>query len=78
MYVCMTKVILISDEAYKELKRIKKKGESFSDVVLRLIHKTTYKPLSEFAGKWVGDDIDFVFQQVLHERERASSREAYV
>jgi predicted CopG family antitoxin len=74
----MTKVILLSDEAYKELKRIRRKGESFSDVVLRLIHKTTYKPLSEFAGKWVGNDIDVVFQQVLHEREKASSREAHI
>ena len=74
----MTKVILLSDEAYKELKRIRRRGESFSDVVLRLIHKTTYKPLSEFAGKWVGNDIDVVFQQVLHEREKASSREAHI
>lgn len=32
----MTKVVQLSDEAYGRLRNIKRPGESFSDVVLRL------------------------------------------
>jgi len=42
------KVIMVSDEVYERLKRMKKPGESFSDVINRLL---SYKPkLSEIAG----------------------------
>ncbi|MCS6767610.1 MAG: antitoxin VapB family protein [Candidatus Nitrosocaldus sp.] len=72
----MTKVISLSDEAYKALKRIKGKDESFSDVILRLIGSIEPRPLSEFAGRWVGDDIDTIFNIVSREREDTTSREA--
>jgi predicted CopG family antitoxin len=36
MSLTMTKVISLSNEAYLTLKNMKKKGESFSDVVLRV------------------------------------------
>ncbi|MEM1546029.1 MAG: antitoxin VapB family protein [Candidatus Methanomethylicia archaeon] len=74
----MTKVISLSNEAYKALKKIKRKNESFSDVILRLINEAAPKPLSEFIGKWVGNDIEPIFQQVLREREKISSREAAI
>lgn len=74
----MTKVISLSDEAYAALKRIKREGESFSDVVLRLVGQVKYRPLSEFAGRWAGDDIDDVFDIILREREKAESREASI
>ncbi|BAJ50416.1 hypothetical protein CSUB_C0556 [Candidatus Caldarchaeum subterraneum] len=74
----MTKVISLSDEAYAALKRIKREGESFSDVVLRLVGQAKYRPLSEFAGRWAGDDIDKVFEEILRERERAESREVSI
>jgi predicted CopG family antitoxin len=32
----MTKVILLSEDAYKTLKAMKKSGESFSDIVSRV------------------------------------------
>jgi|GEM_PF-692551 len=42
------KVIMVSDEIYEKLKRMKRPGESFSDVIGRLL---SYKPkLSEIAG----------------------------
>ncbi|MEM2919872.1 MAG: antitoxin VapB family protein [Candidatus Nitrosocaldus sp.] len=63
-------------EVYQALKRMKGKDESFSDVILRLIREATKRPLSEFAGRWMGSDIDLVFNMVLKEREEASSREA--
>lgn len=35
----MTKLVTISDYAYTELESLKKEGESFSDLVMRLIKK---------------------------------------
>jgi predicted CopG family antitoxin len=47
----MTKVISLSDDAYNELAKLKKNGESFSKIVLELTKKEK-KPLSYFFGKW--------------------------
>ena len=74
--VCaMTKVISLSEKAYQTLKGMKKPGESFSDVVLRVADKEKKRSLMEFAGCWKGDDIDEVFDIVLKDREQAKSRE---
>ena len=50
------KTISLSDEAYRRLASLKRKGESFTDVVLRLCSKTARKPLSSFAGAWIMSD----------------------
>jgi predicted CopG family antitoxin len=71
----MTKVISLSEKAYETLKNIKKPGESFSDVVLRVTKNHQKKSLLDFAGTWKGDDIDEVFTIVLKDREQAKSRE---
>jgi predicted CopG family antitoxin len=70
----MTKVVSLSNEAYQTLKQLKKSGESFSDVVLRVAGERKKKSLLEFSGKWVGDDIDEVFLQVKKDREQSASR----
>ena len=71
----MTKVISLSEKAYETLKGMKKSGESFSDVVLRVAGKEKKRSLMEFAGCWKGNDIDEVFAIVLKDREQAKSRE---
>jgi len=71
----MTKVISLSNEAYQTLKKSKRPGESFSDVVLRVVGEKKKKSLLEFSGKWVGDDIDVVFAQIKKDRERSASRQ---
>lgn len=71
----MTKVISLSEKAYETLKGIKKPGESFSDVVIRIVGKEHKRSLLEFAGTWKGDDIDEVFAIVLKDREQMKSRE---
>ena len=73
--LCMTKVISLSDEAYRTLKELKRSGESFSDVVIRVASKEKKKSILEFAGTWKGNDIDEVFAQVLNDRERSKSRD---
>jgi predicted CopG family antitoxin len=70
----MTKVVSLSNEAYQTLKQLKKSGESFSDVVLRVVGERKKKSLLEFSGKWAGDDIDEVFLQVKKDREQSASR----
>lgn len=70
----MTKVISLSEKAYETLKDMKKPGESFSDVVLRVAKPKKKKSLLEFSGKWVGDDIDEVFAQIKKDREQSASR----
>jgi len=51
------KTISLSSEAYETLASLKRKGESFTDIVLRLCSKTSKKPLKSFAGSWnMGDE----------------------
>ncbi len=71
----MTKVISLSERAYETLKGMKKPGESFSDVVLRVAEEKKKKPLIEFSGKWAGNDIDEVFAQIKKDREQSASRQ---
>jgi predicted CopG family antitoxin len=47
----MAKTITISEEAYKLLLNEKREGESFSDVIIRLI-KSNKKNIMDYAGIW--------------------------
>ncbi len=49
------KTITISAEAYEALIRLKRPGETLTDVILRLASR---KSLLEFAGKWAGDPAE--------------------
>ena len=71
----MTKVISLSEKAYETLKSMKKPGESFSDVVIRVASKEKKRSILEFAGTWKGDDADEVLTQIMEDRERVKSRE---
>ena len=66
----MTKVISLSDEAYGELQKLKNKGESFSDVVIKLSKKEK-KPLSDFFGKWPGpkEELDKMEREIEKSRK---------
>jgi predicted CopG family antitoxin len=47
----MTKPVTLSNEAYEALKKVKGKGMSFSDVVLKLIeHSNSERDFNKFAG----------------------------
>lgn len=70
----MTKVISLSEEAYKVLKRRKGKGESFSDVVLKIAGNRESISILELAGTWVGGDADEVARQIKREREGVRGR----
>lgn len=46
------KTISLSDKAYKKLAALKREGESFTDVILRLCSTASKKSLTSFAGSW--------------------------
>lgn len=75
LYIHMTKVISLSDKAYRILSRLKRRKESFSDTIIRIGEKAEPRPLTDFAGRWTGDDVEEVFEMVHREREAARSRE---
>ena len=72
----MTKVVSLSDDAYKELEKLKKDGDSFSDVVLELTKKEK-KPLSHFFGKWSGpkEEIDAMLKDIEETRKKTKMRD---
>jgi len=76
MYIyIMTRVISLSDAAYHELEKLKKGGESFSDIVLKLVGKEK-KPLTEFFGKWPGpkEELDKIEKGIYLRRRKAKMR----
>ena len=46
------RTISLSDEAYERLASLKRKGESFTDLIMRLSEGSCRKPLLSFAGAW--------------------------
>ena len=77
MHACivMTRVISLSDRAYEELKKLKKGGESFSDVVIKVTRKEK-KPLIEFLGAWPDKkEATRVAKELENERRRVKTRD---
>jgi predicted CopG family antitoxin len=71
----MTKVISLSERAYRKLSKVKRPNESFSDTVLRISgERGEKKSLLDFAGSWKGGDIEEVFSIVRKDRKASTSR----
>ncbi len=73
----MTKIVSLSNIAYNELKLLKRSGDSFSDVVIKLVDKTKKKSLLDFFGKWPGDEkeIKEIKKKLEQERKNFKTRE---
>jgi len=70
----MTRVISLSDEAYEELRKLKKDRESFSDVVIKITSKEK-KPLTDFFGKWPEPkELNRIEKELETERKKAKMR----
>jgi len=61
-----SKTVVLREEAYEFLRKQKKPGDTFSDVVLRL--RGTTKPLTSFAGAWKDmPDAEFAeVKEIIH------------
>lgn len=73
----MMKIISLLEEAYKILKELKKNKGPFFDVITRIAKGLKAKPLNEYAGRWIGNDIDKIFKNILFEREISKTRKMY-
>jgi predicted CopG family antitoxin len=65
-----TKTISLKEEAYRRLRALKRRGESFSDVVLRL---TARRPLSDFAGT-LGEEAGRALAEAIEAARRERAR----
>ncbi len=71
----MTKVISLTDEAYEKLVRLKN-SDSFSKTILKLTESVKKKPLTYFAGKWVGGfaESEKIFSKISEKRRASKLR----
>ncbi len=60
------KTITISEEAYDILAGYKMPGESFTEVIIRLLGSRKRGSLLEHSGRWVGSDDEFerIFKEI--------------
>ncbi len=73
----VSKLVSLSDDVYAALFRMKGAGESFSQVVRRLLApKPRKRDVSEFFGMWKDDPrVEKVFAEVARHRETAKMRD---
>ncbi len=68
----MTRLISVRDEVYELLVGLKRTGESFSSLFLRLTKEAPKTSIMELAGAWKDrEEIDGIFKEIL---ERKSNR----
>ena len=71
----MVKVISLSDDAYEGLRSMKRGGESFSEVVRRVVEGESGRSFPSLAGAWKDDkEVDKIFKQVLEDRKKVKFR----
>ena len=75
--IALAKTITISEEAYERLVESKKRGESFTEVILREFpHKGKEPDIMDFAGAWEGDEEESerIFAHVLEDRNKPARK----
>lgn len=64
MYISMTKIISISDEAYDELSRLKN-GASFTEVIIKLTKEKKKDSIMKFAGAIDDEEGDRILKKIM-------------
>lgn len=65
------KTLSLNTEAYELLKKIKKEGESFSDVIIRLIKQPDIKEILNYFGSMEEDLPDDEIKNFISEAKQA-------
>lgn len=69
------KTVSLSEEAYEKLRRVKKEGESFSQVILRLIDREANLHILDFAGAFEESSEEWeTIEKEIYERRKEKSR----
>lgn len=65
----MARNVALSNDAYEMLERLKRPGESFSDVVKRVVEKPSRPDWKDSIGALKGDkEAEEIFDKILKER----------
>lgn len=72
MYINMTKIISISDEAYGELKKLKN-GKSFTEIIIEL-SKTKKRDIMDFVGILTKEEGEVILKEIKNKRKEGSRR----
>ena len=70
-----TKTISIKDEAYERLRKFKREGESFTDLINRLTRKRSLLELPELVEKEEAESLEKAIEKSSEERKKARKRE---
>lgn len=73
MYINMTKIISISDEAYDELSRLKN-GLSFTRVIIALTKTKKKESIMKFGGMLKSKEWGRIKKELMEERKIKSRR----
>jgi len=70
------KTITVSEEAYEILASHKKPGESFTEVIKRVLGDRKKKSIMDYWGAWEGTDEEFerIFREIDEMWREASNR----
>jgi predicted CopG family antitoxin len=69
----VTKTITITESAYEILKKLKRKEESFSEVIARALEKKRVK-LNDFAGR-ISDSVgETLLKSIKENRDKSAKR----
>ena len=72
----MVKMVSLSEDAYRILKGLKKKDESFSKTVIRLTEKPKKRDIMELAGAWKDmPEMDGIFKGIIEGRHTYKGRQ---
>lgn len=73
------KTLSLTKEAYEHLSRLKRKDESFSQLILRLTGDANRNDIMAFAGIWKDDnEWDAIEKQIYQRRLRPHQKPAWL
>jgi len=75
MYIHMARNVALSDKVYNELDKFKRHGESFSEVITRLIEREEKVSWRNSIGALKTDkEAEKIFEQILENRHKNAAR----